>query len=71
MIYICPTCEREFNTEEEVSKHFLKCWKDNNPHHISKPAPRSENISVSEASQEIFEFFALLKGEEHNERSNG
>jgi hypothetical protein len=69
MVYICPTCGRECDTEEEVSKHFLKCWKDNNPHHISKSAPRSEDINMREANQDILDFFASLEGGGNNERS--
>ena len=57
MIYICPTCNKEFNIEEEVIKHFLKCWKEQNPHHKSKPAPRSEDISINEVSDDILNFF--------------
>lgn len=63
MIYICPTCQKEYNTEEDMAKHFLKCWKDNNSHHRSKPAPRGEDITTSEVSEDIKNFFALLKGE--------
>lgn len=63
MIYICPTCNKEFDTEEKVSKHFLKCWKDANPHHKSKPAPRSEDIVTSEMNSDMADFFASLKGD--------
>ena len=71
MTYICPTCKKEFETEEEVSAHFLKCWKEQNPHYKSKPAPRSENITTTEVSKDILDFFASLKGEDINERSDG
>ena len=27
-MYICPTCGREFQTENEITKHFLSCWKE-------------------------------------------
>jgi len=64
MKYICPTCEKEFDTEEEVSKHFLKCWKEQNPHHKSKPAPRSEDINTSEVNDDILDFFNSFNGEE-------
>lgn len=67
MKYICPTCNKEFDTKEQVSKHFLKCWKDNNPHHKSKPAPRSEDINTSEINNDVEQFFASLKGENNNE----
>lgn len=44
-MYICPTCCKEFEKEEVLVKHFLKCWKDKNPNHQSKSAPRSEDIN--------------------------
>lgn len=68
MKYICPTCCKEFDTKEDVSKHFLKCWKDNNPHHKSKPAPRSEDINITEISDDIADFFSSLERGDNNER---
>ena len=70
MIYICPTCGKELGNEEEVATHFLKCWKEQNPHHKSKPAPRSEDIVTTEVNEDIMEFFTTLQ-EENYERSNG
>ena len=70
-MYICPTCGEEFEKEEVLVKHFLKCWKGQNPHHKSKPAPRSENITTTEVSEDIMAFFDSLKGDDDNERSNG
>ena len=60
-MYICPTCEKQFNTEEILTKHFLKCWKDKNPNHRSKPAPRSEDINTKEITSEISDFFNSFK----------
>lgn len=71
MIYICPTCSKEFKTEGEVTAHFLKCWKEQNPHHKSKPAPCSEDITITEVNEDIMAFFDSLKGDDNNERSNG
>lgn len=71
MIYICPTCSKEFKTEGEVTAHFLKCWKEQNPHHKSKLAPRSEDITITEVNEDIMAFFDSLKGDDNNERSNG
>ena len=68
MKYICPTCSKEFDTKEDVSKHFLKCWKDNNPHHKSKPAPRSEDINTTEISDDIADFFSSFERGDNNER---
>ena len=70
MKYICPTCNKKFDEEEEVSKHFLKCWKENHSHHKSKSAPHSEDKNVVEINQELANFFDLLEGS-NNERSNG
>ncbi len=71
MVYICPTCNKEFSTTEGVSAHYLKCWKNNNPHHKSKPAPRSKDIIINEISEDIMAFFTALNGDGDNERSNG
>ena len=60
-MYICPECGREYDTEEKVSKCFLKCWKDNNPHYQSKSAPRSADINTSRASEDILQFFNSLE----------
>ena len=60
-MYICPTCEKQFNTEEILTKHFLKCWKDKNPNHRSKAAPRSEDINTKEITSEISDFFNSFK----------
>ena len=70
MIYVCPTCGKELNNEEEIATHFLKCWKEQNSHHKSKPAPRSENIVTTEVNEDIMKFFTTLQ-EENYERSNG
>ena len=56
-MYICPTCEKEFLTEPEVVKHFLKCWKEKNPHHKSKDAPRSADIITTHTNLDVTEFF--------------
>ena len=48
----------------DITKHFMKCWKDNNPHHKSKPAPRSADVNVSTANDDIIQFFNSLKGED-------
>jgi len=57
MSYICPTCGKQFETDIEVSQHFLKCWKENNPHHKSKSAPRSEDKNIREVNEDITAFF--------------
>ena len=69
MIYICPTCGKELNSEEETATHFLKCWKENNSHHKSKPAPRSEDITMIEVSEDVKKFFASLQEADY-ERSD-
>ena len=60
-MYICPTCKREFHTEEHLVKHFLICWKDKNPNHRSNPAPRSADINTRQISNDITNFFNSFK----------
>ena len=60
-MYICPTCGKQFENDEVLTKHFLKCWKEKNPNHKSKPAPRSADIDTREDSQEILDFFNSFK----------
>lgn len=60
-MYICPTCCKEFEKEEACVKHFLKCWKDKNPNHKSKPAPRSEDINTRDINDDVANFFNSLK----------
>lgn len=61
MIYICPTCNREFIEEEKLTKHFLSCWKKLHPNHISKEAPHSESIVTREVNDDIMSFFDSFK----------
>ena len=61
MMYICPTCCKEFEKEEVCVKHFLKCWKDKNLNHQSKPAPRSEDINTREVTYDVMNFFNSLQ----------
>ena len=60
-MYICPTCCKEFEKEEVLVKHFLKCWKDKNPNHHSKSAPRSEDINTREVNEDVMNFFISLQ----------
>ena len=59
-MFICPTCSKEFNTEELIQKHFLSCWKEQHPYHRSKDAPRSNNIETREVSDDILNFFERI-----------
>ena len=61
-MYICPTCNKEFPTEDSVVKQYLKCWQEKSPCHKSKSAPRSEPITVRKVSPEVLNLF--------NQRSN-
>ena len=60
-MYICPTCRKEFEKEEVLVKHFLKCWKDKNPNHHPKSAPHSEDINTREVNEDVMNFFASLQ----------
>jgi hypothetical protein len=56
-MYICPTCNQTFESADDVAKHSLGCWREHNPNHKSKPAPRSEDIVTREISDELANFF--------------
>jgi len=60
-MYSCPICNRIFESEEGVAKHSLKCWKEQNPYHQSKPAPRSDDIVEREVSDDVLNFFASFQ----------
>ena len=60
-MFICPTCGKQFTTEDALVKHMSKCWREKNPTHKSKPALRSEDINTREDSQDILDFFNLFK----------
>ena len=59
-MYICPTCGCEFETEARIQAHFIKCWHEQHPNHISKEAPHSENIETRKISNEMEDFFKSL-----------
>lgn len=61
-MYICPTCQKEFPTEEQIVKHFSTCWKEKNPYHQAKEAPRSEN-EIREINSDVLNFFNLFQKE--------
>lgn len=61
-MFICPTCGKQFEIEDVLTKHFLKCWKEQHPYHQSKSAPRSEDINTREVSNEILDFFGSFGG---------
>lgn len=60
-MYICPVCNKEFPTEDIVVKHYLKCWKEKNPHHKAKSAPCSKDINTREISADVENFFNSFK----------
>ena len=60
-MYICPVCKRQFKEEQVLVKHYLSCWKKENPHLRSKPAPRSEDINTREVNEDIENFFNSFK----------
>ena len=59
-MFICPTCSKEFNTEEMIQKHFLSCWKEQHPYHQGKSAPRGTDVETREVSSEIADFFERI-----------
>ncbi len=60
-MYICPTCNRKFDTEIAITQHSLKCWREHNPNHRSKSAPHSDDIVKKEVNDDILNFFASLQ----------
>lgn len=60
-MYICPICNRSFETEEQVTKHSLPCWREKNPNHKSNPAPCSGNIHQRQMNNDISNFFASFE----------
>lgn len=60
-MYFCPTCGKQFDTVDTLVAHYVKCWKEQNPNHKSKPAPRSEDINTVEVSNDILNFFSSFQ----------
>lgn len=60
-MYICPTCNRAFDTEEIITKHSLQCWREYNPNHISKPAPCKGNTTKREINEDVTNFFISFR----------
>ena len=60
-MYFCPTCGKQSDTEDALVAHYLKCWKEKNPNHKSKSAPRSEDINTVEVSDDILNFFSSFQ----------
>lgn len=60
-MYICPICNRTFATEEQVTKHSLPCWREQNPNHQSKQAPCSGNIHKRQMNDDVAKFFASFE----------
>ena len=58
-MYICPVCGKQFEKDDMLVSHYGKCWREKNPNHKSKPAPRSEDVNTREVSDEILNFFKL------------
>lgn len=61
-MFICPTCNKKFDTEQMIQKHFLSCWKELHPYHQSKSAPRSADVITREVNDDITNFFNSFKG---------
>lgn len=62
-MYICPVCQKEYNTETAIQKHFLACWKEKFPCHQAKSAPRSEDIIKRTVNNDMANFFNSFQKE--------
>jgi hypothetical protein len=60
-MYVCPVCSREYNDSDSVVKHYLKCWKEHNPHQKSKSAPHSQDITTREVNEDVMNLFSLFQ----------
>lgn len=60
-MYICPVCNKKFEKEEILVKHLSACWKEKNPSHKSKDAPKSEDRVTRTVNEDIESFFDSLK----------
>lgn len=60
-MYICPTCNEEFVSEDNIRKHYLRCWKEHNPYHKSKNAPHSADVVTRKVNNDIADFFNSFK----------
>lgn len=60
-MFICSVCGDAFFSENELTTHFLKCWKLKNPYHQSKSAPRTKNIEERTGANQIMDFLEGLK----------
>ena len=60
-MYICPVCNKQFDAENILVKHYLQCWKEEHPYHQSKSAPHSADINTREDNQAILDFFNSFK----------
>lgn len=60
-MFICPTCSKEFKTEQSIQKHFLACWKEQHPYHKTKSAPRGIDKETIEVNNDIMNFLKSFK----------
>ena len=60
-MYFCPVCNRSFEKEDAVRRHYLACWRERNPSAKSTPAPHLQDISVSFVDDDVMRFFEGLK----------
>lgn len=56
-MYICPVCSKQFDNEDALVRHYARCWKEKNPTHKSKLAPRSEDINTRKVNDDVMNFF--------------
>jgi hypothetical protein len=67
-MFICPVCKKQYEKDQDVAKCFLKCWKEQNPVHKSKNAPKSEDKIERQCEESVLNFFEKFNKGEANER---
>lgn len=56
-MFVCPICNKEFESESKMVKHLSACWKELHPNHVSKEAPRGEDVVTRKINDSIANFF--------------
>ena len=56
-MFICPVCSKKFKEKEALVKHYLICWREHNPNHKPKDAPKSQDVEIRHMTDDTLSFF--------------